>query len=146
MSPCSVSQDLGDHYSLSLSKSTHTRHGAALHALKKYDEALAVYNKGLVIAPADTGLLSGKSDVTKAKNAASKTHELVYNAISSNAVELLRKYHEKGIDITVCSNGEIKDFPSINAAAQEGHCDVIRLLHEVGADVNTANKMVLLLC
>lgn len=49
----------------------YSRHGAALHALKKYDEAMAVYEKGLQVAPSDAGLLSGKAEVSKAKAAAS---------------------------------------------------------------------------
>lgn len=48
----------------------YSRHGAALHALKKYDEAIAVYRKGLEIAPKDTGLLNGLDEVNKAKSAA----------------------------------------------------------------------------
>ena len=36
----------------------YSRHGAALHALKKYDEALGVYDKGLALALTDAGLLS----------------------------------------------------------------------------------------
>ena len=52
-----------------------------------------------------------------------KTRTLVSNAISSNAVELLRKYHEKGIDITVCSIGELNGASAVYVAAQKGYSD-----------------------
>lgn len=44
----------------------YSRHAAALHALKRYDEAVEVYNKGLAIAPNDAGLKSGLEEVKKA--------------------------------------------------------------------------------
>lgn len=47
----------------------YSRHGAALHALKKYDEAVSVYKQGLEIAPTDAGLLGGLDEVNKAKTA-----------------------------------------------------------------------------
>lgn len=50
----------------------YSRHGAALHALKRYDEALGVYENGLKIAPTDAGLVSGRAEVTKAKDSAAK--------------------------------------------------------------------------
>ena len=43
----------------------YSRKGAALHALKRYTEAIQCYEEGLSIAPTDAGLLSGKSDVEK---------------------------------------------------------------------------------
>jgi len=49
----------------------YTRHAAALHALRKYDEAQAIYKKGLDIAPTDAGLLSGLEEVKKVQAAAS---------------------------------------------------------------------------
>ncbi len=48
----------------------HSRKGAALHALKEYEEAITAYQTGLAIAPTDAGLLSGLSEVQKAKSAA----------------------------------------------------------------------------
>lgn len=48
----------------------YSRKGAALHALKRYDEALAAYDQGLLSAPTDAGLLNGKSEVQKAQAAA----------------------------------------------------------------------------
>jgi stress-induced-phosphoprotein 1 len=48
----------------------YSRHGAALHALKKYDDAQKVYKKGLEVAPTDAGLLSGLEEVKKAQAAA----------------------------------------------------------------------------
>ena len=92
------------------------------------------------------GLVPFQIMAASAKLDNEKTRILVSNAISSKAVELLRKYHEKGIDITVCSFGELNGATSVYFAATSvyfaakvGHCDVIRLLIEVGADVNTAN-------
>lgn len=41
--------------------------GAALHALRKYDEAITVYESGLSIAPTDAGLKSGLAEVQKVK-------------------------------------------------------------------------------
>lgn len=41
--------------------------GAALHALKRYDEAIKVYESGLQIAPNDSGLKGGLAEVQKAK-------------------------------------------------------------------------------
>ena len=41
--------------------------GAALHALRKYDEAIAIYESGLSIAPTDAGLKSGLAEVQKVK-------------------------------------------------------------------------------
>ncbi|CAM9820491.1 unnamed protein product, partial [Phaeothamnion confervicola] len=47
-----------------------TRKGAALHALKRYDDAAAAYRAGLALAPADAGLKDGLESVEKAKAAA----------------------------------------------------------------------------
>jgi stress-induced-phosphoprotein 1 len=43
----------------------YSRKGAALHALKRYEEALESYNAGLDYAPADAGLKAGVAEVTK---------------------------------------------------------------------------------
>ena len=43
------------------------RKGAALHACKKYDEAIAAYEAGLAVAPADDGLKRGLDEVKKAQ-------------------------------------------------------------------------------
>jgi len=48
----------------------YTRKGAALHSLKKYDEAVEAYNAGLAIAPEDAGLKSGLAEVQKVKDSA----------------------------------------------------------------------------
>ena len=48
----------------------YSRKGAALHALKKYDEADAAYQAGLAVAPGDAALKQGVVDVNKAKGAA----------------------------------------------------------------------------
>mmetsp|Transcript_20471 Transcript_20471/g.15096 ORF Transcript_20471/g.15096 Transcript_20471/m.15096 type:complete len:558 (-) Transcript_20471:2736-4409(-) len=46
-----------------------SRKGAALHALRRYDDAISAYEQGLVIAPSDDGLKSGLQDAMKAKEA-----------------------------------------------------------------------------
>jgi len=43
----------------------YSRKGAALHSLKRYEEAASAYDAGLGVAPTDAGLLSGKADVDK---------------------------------------------------------------------------------
>lgn len=50
----------------------YSRKGAALHSLRQYDDAVAVYNEGLAIAPNDEGLKGGLQEVQKAKDAASR--------------------------------------------------------------------------
>lgn len=45
----------------------YTRKGAALHALRRYDDAIQAYEDGLAIAPSDAGLQSGLSEVQKIK-------------------------------------------------------------------------------
>ena len=47
----------------------HGRKGAALHALRRYDDATAAYNAGLTVAPDDAGLKSGLAEVQKAMTA-----------------------------------------------------------------------------
>jgi stress-induced-phosphoprotein 1 len=44
----------------------YTRKGAALHSLKRYDDAVKAYQDGLKIAPSDAGLTSGLNEVKKA--------------------------------------------------------------------------------
>lgn len=46
----------------------YTRKGAALHSLRRYDEAIQAYNDGLEIAPDDAGLKSGLAEVQKVKD------------------------------------------------------------------------------
>eukprot|EP01033_Poteriospumella_lacustris_P011191 gene11190-7962_t len=46
-----------------------SRKGAALHALRRYDDAIASYEQGLTVAPSDDGLKSGLQDAKKAKEA-----------------------------------------------------------------------------
>lgn len=43
----------------------YSRKGAALHSLRRYDEAESAYSKGLEIAPSDAGLKSGLAEVQK---------------------------------------------------------------------------------
>ena len=45
----------------------YSRKGAALHAQKKYDEAVEAYNEGLKIDPSNAGLKSGLEEVNAAK-------------------------------------------------------------------------------
>lgn len=47
----------------------YSRKGAALHALRKYDDAVAAYEQGLGVAPNDDGLKSGLQDAQRAKEA-----------------------------------------------------------------------------
>lgn len=49
----------------------YSRKGAALHSLRRYDEAISAYNSGLAVAPTDEGLKSGLSEVHKAKESQS---------------------------------------------------------------------------
>jgi stress-induced-phosphoprotein 1 len=49
----------------------YSRKGAALHALKRYEDALDCYDSGLSKAPTDAGLLNGKKDAEKAYNSSS---------------------------------------------------------------------------
>jgi hypothetical protein len=61
---------------------------------------------------------------------------LVTTAVASNdAVALLRRFHENGIDIGACfwKGGPYELDHSIIYAALQGRADVIRLLHELGA-------------
>jgi stress-induced-phosphoprotein 1 len=50
----------------------HSRKGAALHALKQYDEASEAFEAGLLVAPEDSGLKSGLAEVAKAKAASER--------------------------------------------------------------------------
>lgn len=46
----------------------YTRKGAALHKLKRYDEAMEAYKAGLAVAPEDAGLKSGLEEIQKIKD------------------------------------------------------------------------------
>jgi stress-induced-phosphoprotein 1 len=48
----------------------YTRKGAALHALRRYEDAVKAYQDGLAIAPTDSGLVSGLKEVEKAMESA----------------------------------------------------------------------------
>lgn len=45
----------------------YSRKGAALHALKRYNDSMAAYNEGLAKFPEDAGLKKGLDDVTREK-------------------------------------------------------------------------------
>ena len=45
----------------------YSRKGAALHALKRYNDSIAAYNEGLAKFPTDPGLKKGLEDVTREK-------------------------------------------------------------------------------
>ena len=52
------------------------RQGAALHKLRRYDDAEAAYRAGLASAPEDAGLLNGLADVEKAAKASAASNPL----------------------------------------------------------------------
>ena len=72
----------------------------------------------------------------------SKHRKLVGSAIKSNAIELLRKYHKRGIDVSACSyrNNDATTEKSMVCAAFLGHIGVIKLLHELGCNVITMSS------
>lgn len=47
----------------------YSRKGAALHALKRYNDSIAAYNEGVEKFPSDAGLKKGLEDVTREKDA-----------------------------------------------------------------------------
>jgi len=47
----------------------YSRKGAALHALKRYNDSIAAYNEGIEKFPADAALKKGLEDVTREKDA-----------------------------------------------------------------------------
>jgi stress-induced-phosphoprotein 1 len=52
--------------------------GAALHALRRYPEAVAAYEAGLAIAPEDAGLKNGLAEVKKVAQAAQQPRGLTF--------------------------------------------------------------------
>lgn len=48
----------------------YTRKGAALHALRRYDDAIAAYEAGLAVDPEDAGLKNGLAEVSRVKQSA----------------------------------------------------------------------------
>lgn len=48
----------------------YSRKGAALHALRRYEDAVQAYKAGLEVAPTDAGLVSGLKEVEKAMESA----------------------------------------------------------------------------
>ncbi|KAG5188523.1 hypothetical protein JKP88DRAFT_197773 [Tribonema minus] len=50
----------------------YTRKGAALHSLRRYDDAIAAYEAGAAVAPADDGIKRGLAEVQKAKASAAQ--------------------------------------------------------------------------
>jgi ankyrin repeat protein len=76
---------------------------------------------------------------SRSSDGAAKHRKLVAAALaSSSAVELLSKYHERGVDIFSALRPEGDEKSSIIAAIL-GHDDVIQLLHELGCDLNDAD-------
>jgi hypothetical protein len=70
----------------------------------------------------------------------SKHRKLVASAIQSNAISLLRLYHEIGIGINDC--GAPHGTDSMSGAVLLGHVEVIGLLHELAvADVNATDAI-----
>ncbi|KAI9918788.1 hypothetical protein PsorP6_011333 [Peronosclerospora sorghi] len=62
----------------------YSRKGAALHALKRYDEAKDAYNEGLKLDAANAACLSGMEEVKKAQAAASQPFNPLANAFGPN--------------------------------------------------------------
>ncbi|ETL27101.1 hypothetical protein L916_19323 [Phytophthora nicotianae] len=58
----------------------YSRKGAALHALKRYDEATAAYNDGLKVDASNAACLSGIEEVKKAQAAAAQSFNPLANA------------------------------------------------------------------
>lgn len=58
----------------------YSRKGAALHALKRYDEATSAYNDGLKVEAGNAACLSGIEEVKKAQAAATQTFNPLANA------------------------------------------------------------------
>ncbi|CEG46508.1 stress-induced-phosphoprotein 1 [Plasmopara halstedii] len=58
----------------------YTRKGAALHALKRYDDATSAYTAGLQIDAGNTACLNGIEEVKKAQTASSRTFNPLANA------------------------------------------------------------------
>jgi cytohesin len=65
---------------------------------------------------------------------------LVTTAVQTDAIALLRRYHERGSDIFTCATKDGGSEPSITCAAIEGYVDVIRLLHKLGDNLNAADE------
>jgi hypothetical protein len=52
------------------------------------------------------------------------------------------RFYERGIDIFICLEPDGKGVvASVALAAWHGRVDVIKLLHEVGADINAHEKV-----
>jgi hypothetical protein len=87
--------------------------------------------------------MSNRSNRSNSSDGAAKHRQLVSGAIACNnvpfGVALLRKCHERGIDISVCvgTKGGYTIAASVAFAANKGRVDAIKLLHELGADINT---------
>ena len=54
----------------------YSRRGAALHAMRRYDEAISAYNEGLSKCPEDSGLKSGLADAQKAKESSQNANPM----------------------------------------------------------------------
>jgi hypothetical protein len=67
---------------------------------------------------------------------ARKHRKLVTGALASNAVKLLRKYHDRVIDIFSFEGPGQRSDKTIFGAAELG---VLRLLHELGGDLNAVD-------
>lgn len=54
----------------------YSRRGAALHAMRKYDEAVSAYEEGLKHAPTDQGLKDGLAEVHRAKESSANSNPM----------------------------------------------------------------------
>jgi ankyrin repeat protein len=81
----------------------------------------------------------GGSNSSGDSSGAAKHPKLVTAVLYSNAIDLFRKYHERGIDIFSCEGAGQRSEKSIFGAAALGRVGVIRLLHELGGNLNDAD-------
>lgn len=61
----------------------HARKGAALHALRRYDDAVAAYEQGLAVEAGNAACLNGIEEVTKAKQAAASASASSFNPFAN---------------------------------------------------------------
>lgn len=68
----------------------YVRRGAALHGLRRYDDATAAYEKGLLVDPANTGCLEGLQDVRVA--AALQARDPIARAFTPEAFRKIQEH------------------------------------------------------